>query len=202
MVKCKAKHITTAGPTVTSTKHWLRYTHNMMNTVSKGHSWGTGGWSAPVLERFAAWMQSKDRSYTTSKLLPRTFHVDICEQWQKKLVTFHSTGWLIRILLVDIDHVDMLTMLAWWGQSDLWSNSVEIFAVAGGVKSWAVESQSPEWWLTGIAQCPPPRWNQKASWAQCPRWHTSNKIHAIHAKLLCKNSKPMKKKWVNHWTLK
>lgn len=65
-----------------------------------------------------------------------------------------------------------------------------------------VESQSPEWWLTGIAQCPPPRWNQKASWAQCPRWHTSNKIHAIHAKLLCKNSKPMKKKWVNHWTLK
>ena len=23
-------------------------------TVSKGHSWGTGGWSAPVLERFAA----------------------------------------------------------------------------------------------------------------------------------------------------
>ena len=108
-------------------------------TVSKGHSWGTGGWSAPVLERFAAWMQSKDRSYTTSKLLPRTFHVDICEQWQKKLVTFHSTGLLIRILLVDIDHVDMLTMLAWWGQSDLWSNSVEIFAVAGRVKSWAAQ---------------------------------------------------------------
>ncbi len=70
-------------------------TKNSESTNHLFRSWGTGGWTAPVLERFAAWMQNKDKSYTTSKLLPHAFHVSICEQC-KKTPYYISFDWLVN----------------------------------------------------------------------------------------------------------
>ena len=109
---------------------------------------------------------------------------------KKHLITFHSTGWLIRILPVNIDFVDMV-MPKWLVIQLGWDirgrRSCEVVGCA--IFPRFVESQSPESWLTGLAQCPPPRWNQKASWVQCPKWHTSKRFNA---NFLCNYGKTMK----------